>query len=188
MTAPSVPRDAVLAELCALEEAGLGPVLFGGWAKEIWEQWPEGRPHRDLDVLLTGADPESAEAFATRGGRSLDAQRRHAHKRAYCTKAGLAVELMLLRRDAGGLYCDCYGHYRYRWHAPLGAVRHACPVPVATPENIRSYERAHGRVQAAFFEAYPDLRRHVEALHGRAHFPYDADLIWPASPESAAEG
>jgi hypothetical protein len=162
--------DHVLGELAALRNAGLEPVLFGGWAKELlgMEAWPHG----DLDVLVRAADIHELDAYIARRGAEPIAAKRHPHKRAY-TVDGHATELFLLVGEDGELVTDFYGRYRRAWPEPLSRPLRIAgrTIEVATEQTIIDYERDHHRIQDAMFAAHPGLRDEFIRSYGRAYIP-----------------
>jgi hypothetical protein len=174
----------VLEELAALTRAGLEPVLFGGWAKELLGIHPAW-PHDDLDVLVTSSGIDGLEQFIVTRGAEPFAPKRHAHKRAY-ESAGMLVELFLVRHEDGQLVTDFYGRYRRVWSRPVGRPLRLAgrTLSVATPDTISAYERDHRRVQDAMFAAHPGLREEFIRRYGQPYIPGRRLL----APESAAPG
>jgi hypothetical protein len=164
--------DWVVAELARLDDAGLRPVLFGGWAKQLHGAWPPA-PHGDLDVLVHAGSPAPIDAYIAARGADAYAPKAHPHKRAYVADGHL-VELFAVGGSPDAPVTDFYGHYARPWPTPL-ATAHTLPggrtIQLASAPVIAGYEADHHRIQDALHCATPGLRDELIARYGTPYAP-----------------
>ena len=124
-----------------LAEGGFRVWLFGGWAEEL-RGLVAPCEHRDVDLLYPGPDFRRLDAFLSQLG--LAAARGQRSVRTFVLD-GIPVELLLVRRDAGGWFSDFPGG-RHRWPSDVFG-RSAWP-PVASADALDGYRAAYASLHA----------------------------------------
>ena len=125
-----------------LSAAGLGPLVFGGWAEELLGVTPP-RSHSDIDLLVV-AKPHAVDDFVSR--RQEIVQKRFSHKRAY-VEDGVMVELFLVGRDEDVETTTFWDTRLWTWPRLEPVMVDGLPVAPATA--LAAYRRQYEDIAAA---------------------------------------
>lgn len=132
----------VRAVVTVLVEAGLPPLVFGGWAEEL-HGLRQPRSHSDVDLLLVQPSPSRLQTFLANADE-IEAKR-FSHKRAFLFR-GVLVELFLVRRSAHGHVTDFWDGVEWQWPS-LSPVR-LRGLPVAPREALVAYRTAYRELRS----------------------------------------
>ena len=129
--------------VAALEHAGVGVLVFGGWAEELHGLVPQ-RGHRDLDLLVIDPDDRVLDAF-------LDARReivakRASHKRAFEVD-GTLVELFIVRNEDGQHVTYFWENVRWVWPTDDGIS--VAGVRLASRAALNTYRSSWDVIRAS---------------------------------------
>lgn len=134
--------DLVRTVVADLSAAGLGPLVFGGWAEELLGVTPL-RTHSDIDLLVVAEAP-AVDVFVSQ--RQEIVQKRFSHKRAY-VEDGVLVELFLVARHEGVETTTFWDTRRWTW-PPLEPVM-VNGLPVAPAAAVAAYRTHYGDIASA---------------------------------------
>ena len=118
-----------------LTASDIQAVVFGGWAEELLRISPP-RAHGDIDLLCFEQDFAKVDAFIRQSTDISEIPAKHlSHKRAFVI-GNTAVELLLVRMEAGGRCITACYDYELTWPGSstvnvsipnLGSLSVACP-------------------------------------------------------------
>jgi hypothetical protein len=127
-----------------LHTAGFRPLVFGGWAEELYGSVSQ-RQHRDIDLLLVDPVLDDLDQFLAQ--RAEIVRKRFSHKRAYVVE-GVLVELLLVESSADGYTTTFFGTRHWRW-PDLTAPVTVTGLPLAPAEALAMYRTNHAAINAA---------------------------------------